>query len=67
VGRVQGETQWEIHPSKQVLKDGLELLALRQGEGLGLLAKHVQTFSALLCLIPMKEKYTQKVAFFNNL
>jgi hypothetical protein len=38
-------------PHNQVLRDGLELLALKQGEGLGSLAKHVQIFSALLCLV----------------
>jgi hypothetical protein len=54
-------------PHNQVLRDGLELLALRQGEGLGSLAKHVQTFSALVCLVPMKEEYTERVDFFNKL
>ncbi len=54
-------------PHNQVLKDGLELLALRQGEKSSSLVEHVQIFNVLLCLVPMKEEYTQKVAFFNSL
>jgi len=54
-------------PHNQVLRDGLELLALKQGERSSSLAKHVQIFNALLCLVPMKEKYTQRVAFLNDL
>jgi hypothetical protein len=51
----------------QVLRDELEVLALKQGEESGSLAKHVQIFSALLCLVLMKEDYTQRVVFFNGL
>jgi hypothetical protein len=51
----EGELNVKFTRHNQVLKDGLELLALRQGEGLRLLAKHIQMFSALLCLVPMKE------------
>ncbi len=50
----------------QVLRDGLELLVLRQGERPCSLTKHVETFSALICLVSMKEEYTQRVAFLNN-
>jgi hypothetical protein len=65
--RFEAELNVRFTPHNQVLRDGLELLALKQGEGLGLLAIHVQNFSALLCLVPMKEGYTQRVTFFNNL
>lgn len=51
----EGEFNVKFTHHNQVLKDGLELLALKQGECLRLLAKHIQMFSALLCLVPMKE------------
>jgi hypothetical protein len=63
----KAELNARFMPHNHVLRDGLKLLTLRQGEGLGLLMKDVQTFSALLCLVPMKEEYTQRVAFLNGL
>jgi hypothetical protein len=48
-------------PHNQVLRDGLELLALKQSKGPSLLPKHVQTFSALLC--PHEGKIQPKGGF----
>jgi hypothetical protein len=54
-------------PHNQILKDGQELLSLRQSDGLGAMGRYVQTFMSLLSLIPMKEEYTQKVALLHDL
>jgi hypothetical protein len=63
--KVEFNVKFMLH--NQVLRDGLELLALRQGERSSLLVEHVKIFNVLLCLIPMKEEYTQRVPFFNGL
>jgi hypothetical protein len=44
-------------PHNQILKDGQELLNLRQSNGLGAIGRYVQTFVSLFNLIPMKKKY----------
>lgn len=44
-------------PHNQILKDGQELLSLRQSDGLRMMGKYVQTFASLLKFILMKEEY----------
>ncbi len=54
-------------PHNQILLNGQKLFNLYQGDGLRALGKYVQSFVALLSLIPMIEEYTQKVAFLHVL
>lgn len=73
---LMGSLLWSVFKAKlnerftlhnQILKDGQELLRLHQSNGLGAMGRYVQTFASLLNLIPMKEKYAQKVVFLHGL
>jgi hypothetical protein len=54
-------------PHNQILKDGQELWSLCQSDAPRAMGRYVQTFMSLMSFIPMKEKYTQKVAFLHGL
>ncbi len=50
-----------------VLRDGLELLELTQGNNKGFLATYVQDFSRMLIVIPLKDGYSKKLIFLHKL
>jgi hypothetical protein len=50
-----------------VVKDGMEFLKFAQGDRVGYLASHVQDFSKILIMVPMKEMYANKLIFLHGL
>jgi hypothetical protein len=53
-------------PFHLVLKDGMELLDIAQGDGVGYLANYVLDFNQKLNVVPLKEKFTKKLVFLHG-
>jgi hypothetical protein len=54
-------------PHHPVLKEGMELLELAQGDGTNSLAHYVQDFNTKLVVIPFNGKFAKKLALLHGL